>query len=101
MPSIEVTPSPQGVPGAVNDPTRINGDEITFAGAGSTEVNGYLARPADAASHPGIVVIHEAGGLNEHIRDVSTASPTSATSRSASTSTRAKVARRRPMTARR
>lgn len=70
MPSIEVTPSPQGVPGAVNDPTRINGDEITFAGDGTTDVNGYLARPADAASRPGIVVIHEAGGLNAHIRDV-------------------------------
>jgi carboxymethylenebutenolidase len=70
MPSIEVTPSPQGVPGAVNDPTRISGDDIVFAGDGGTAVNGYLARPADAASHPGIVVIHEAGGLNEHIRDV-------------------------------
>jgi carboxymethylenebutenolidase len=70
MPSVEVTPSPQGVPGAVNDPTRISGDEITFAGDGGTAVNGYLARPADAASHPGIVVIHEAMGLNEHIRDI-------------------------------
>lgn len=70
MPSIEVTPSPQGVPGAVNDPTRISGEELTFPGAGGTPVNGYLARPADAASHPGIVVIHEAGGLGEHIRDV-------------------------------
>jgi carboxymethylenebutenolidase len=70
MPSIEVTRSPQGVPGAVNDPTRISGDDITFAGEGGTAVSGYLARPADASSHPGIVVIHEAMGLNEHIRDV-------------------------------
>jgi carboxymethylenebutenolidase len=70
MPSIEVTPSPQGVPGAVSDPTRISGEQLTFAGAEGTPVNGYLARPADVASHPGIVVIHEAGGLGEHIRDV-------------------------------
>jgi carboxymethylenebutenolidase len=70
MPSIEVKASPRGVPGAVSDPTRISGEELTFPGAGGTEVNGYLARPADAASHPGMVVIHEAGGLNEHIRDV-------------------------------
>jgi carboxymethylenebutenolidase len=70
MPSIEVTQSPKGVPGAVSDPTRISGEQLTFAGAEGTPVNGYLARPADAASHPGIVVIHEAGGLGEHIRDV-------------------------------
>jgi carboxymethylenebutenolidase len=70
MPSIEVTQSPKGVPGAVSDPTRISGEDTTFAGAEGTQVNAYLARPADAASHPGIVVIHEAGGLGEHIRDV-------------------------------
>jgi len=70
MPSIEVKPSPQGVPGAVRDPTRISGEELTFPGAAGTAVNGYLARPADAASYPGMIVIHEAGGLGEHIRDV-------------------------------
>jgi len=70
MPSIEVKPSPQGVPGAVGDPTRISGEELTFPGAEGTAINGYLARPADAASHPGMIVIHEAGGLGEHIRDV-------------------------------
>jgi carboxymethylenebutenolidase len=70
MPSIEVKASPQGVPGALTDPTRVSAEELTFAGARGAQVNGYLARPADAASHPGIVVIHEAGGLSEHIRDV-------------------------------
>jgi carboxymethylenebutenolidase len=70
MPSIEVTPSPQGVPGAVSDPTRISAEELTFAGAGREQINGYLARPADAASHPGMIVIQEAHGLNGHIRDV-------------------------------
>jgi carboxymethylenebutenolidase len=70
MPSIEVKASPQGVPGAVSDPTRISGEQLTYPGAEGTAINGYLARPADAASHPGMIVIHEAGGLNEHIRDV-------------------------------
>ncbi len=70
MPSIEVKASPQGVPGAVSDPTRISGEDLTFPGAEGTAINGYLARPADAASHPGMIVIHEAGGLGEHIRDI-------------------------------
>src|ERR1700693_6275424 len=70
MPNIEATPSPQGVPGALTDPTRVSGEELTFAGFDGEQIGGYLARPADAASHPGMIVIHEAGGLNEHVRDV-------------------------------
>ena len=70
MASVEVTQSPRGVPGAVSDPTRISAEELTYAGAGDEQIDGYLARPADAASHPGMIVIHEAGGLGEHIRDV-------------------------------
>jgi carboxymethylenebutenolidase len=31
---------------------------------------GYLALPDAAGPHPGVVVIHEAYGLNDHIRDV-------------------------------
>jgi carboxymethylenebutenolidase len=67
-----VEPSPDGVPGAVTDPARVVGEDLTFAGAGGTEINGYLARPAAASSspRPGMIVIHEAHGLNEHIRDV-------------------------------
>ncbi len=68
--AVEVKPSPQGVPGALSDPTRVEARELTFAGFGGERIDGYLARPADAASHPGMVVIHEAGGLNAHIRDV-------------------------------
>jgi dienelactone hydrolase len=66
----QVQPSPEGVPGAVTDPAGIVGEELTFAGAQATQVNGYLARPAAAGSHPAMIVIHEAMGLNEHIRDV-------------------------------
>jgi carboxymethylenebutenolidase len=32
---------------------------------------GYLALPRGKGPHPGVVIIHEAGGLNDHIRDVS------------------------------
>jgi carboxymethylenebutenolidase len=31
---------------------------------------GYLAAPDSAGPHPGVVVIHEAFGLNDHIKDV-------------------------------
>ncbi len=72
--AVQVKASPEGVPGAVTDPDRVHGEQLTFAGAEGSQANGYLARPANAepagASRPGVIVIHEAGGLNEHIRDV-------------------------------
>src|SRR3981081_1962368 len=71
MASIEVKPSPEGVPGAVTDPTRIRAEELTFPGAGGTDGSGPPARRAAGGSHPAMIVIHEAGGLNDHIRDVS------------------------------
>jgi len=73
----QVQPSPEGVPGAVTDPTGLTGEDLTFAGAEGTQVNGYLARPRDSSAAgprggraPSLIVIHEAMGLNEHIRDV-------------------------------
>jgi carboxymethylenebutenolidase len=71
MTPVQVKPSPDGVPGAVTDPTRIAAEELTFAGAEGVQVNGYLARLADGGSQPAVIVIHEAGGLGDHIRDVS------------------------------
>jgi carboxymethylenebutenolidase len=73
MSATQVTPSPQGVPGAVTDGSRVLGEELTFPGFEGDRVNGYLARPSEGAGEhgrPAIVVIHEAGGLGEHIRDV-------------------------------
>jgi carboxymethylenebutenolidase len=66
----QVNPSPPGVPGAVSDPARIAAEDLTYEGAHGTQVNGYLARPSTPGERPAIVVIHEAGGLGEHIRDV-------------------------------
>ncbi len=70
----QVKPSPDGVPGAVSQPANVLGEQITFAGSGGAPINGYLALPAasaDAGARGAIVVIHEAGGLGDHIRDVS------------------------------
>jgi carboxymethylenebutenolidase len=57
------------IPGAVTDPSRVKGEEIQIK-SGNDTISGYLARPAQTGSHPGIVVIHEAFGLVDHIRDV-------------------------------
>src|SRR6516165_12112167 len=56
-------------PGAVTDPSRVRGENIELRSGGDT-ITGYLARPSAAGRHPGIVVIHEAFGLVEHIRDI-------------------------------
>lgn len=52
------------------DDDRLTIEEVSFSGADG-EVQGYLARPADASGPlPGVVVIHENRGLNPHIEDV-------------------------------
>jgi carboxymethylenebutenolidase len=67
-----IPPSPEGVPGAVLDPAWIAAEDLTYPGAGGTPINAYLAHPAAPAEArlPGMIVIHEAGGLGDHIRDV-------------------------------
>jgi carboxymethylenebutenolidase len=67
----QVNPSPPGVPGAVLDGSGILGEDLTYEGSGGDSVNGYLARPAEGGDpRPAMIVIHEAGGLGDHIRDV-------------------------------
>lgn len=66
----DLPPSPEGVPGAVSDTGHLTAEQLTFPGAGEDQVNGYLARPAADGSYPAMIVIHEAGGLNDHARDV-------------------------------
>jgi len=43
--------------------------DVTFPSR-STSLHGYLALPDAAGPHPGVVVIHEAYGLNDNIRDI-------------------------------
>ena len=52
------------------DDARLATEQIGFPGA-SGEIQGYLARPADAGGKlPAVLVIHENRGLNPHIEDV-------------------------------
>jgi dienelactone hydrolase len=55
------------VPGAVQDPSRVVAEEVRIR-HGSDAVPAYLARPRDARNSPGIVVMHEAFGLAEHLK---------------------------------
>jgi carboxymethylenebutenolidase len=57
------------IPGAVTDPSRVRGENVQLK-SGTDTIGGYLARPSEAGNYPGIIVIHEAFGLVEHIRDI-------------------------------
>jgi carboxymethylenebutenolidase len=45
--------------------------QMTTFQSESRQLEGYLARPEGVGPFPGIVVIHEAYGLNENIKDIS------------------------------
>ena len=49
--------------------SRIETETVSFDGA-SGAVSAYVAKPAGAASAPGVVIIHENRGLQPHIKDV-------------------------------
>jgi carboxymethylenebutenolidase len=55
--------------GQVTNPERVEERDVSFQSDG-TAINAYLARPREPGSYPGIIVIHEAWGVNDHIRDV-------------------------------
>ena len=52
-----------------HDATRPTTRAVTFPSRGSM-FHGYLAMPDGAGPHPGVVVIHEAFGLTDNIRDI-------------------------------
>ena len=49
--------------------TAAEGAEIKFKGPGS-DLLGYLALPTGEAKAPGVLIIHENRGLNDHTRDI-------------------------------
>lgn len=57
------------VPGAVTDPSRLHTSDVEVDSGGEA-IRAHLARPVQNGTRPGIIVIHEAMGLNEHTRDV-------------------------------
>jgi carboxymethylenebutenolidase len=62
-----------GRPGALSVPAddpAIQASKVQYDSTAATRVSAYLARPRASGSYPGVVVIHENRGLNDHIRDV-------------------------------
>ena len=57
------------VPGEVANPERLWTQTIHYESDG-TSIDAYLAKPAEAGPAPAIIVIHEAFGMVEHIRDL-------------------------------
>ena len=53
---------------AADDPA-VTAEDVEFAGPAS-KVFGYLAAPKTGGPVPGVIVVHEIFGLNDHIRDV-------------------------------
>lgn len=70
MPEHDFPPSPKGVPGALADTSAVLAEDILYAGANGEMIGGYLAHPNAKGPWPALIVIHEAGGLRDHIKDV-------------------------------
>jgi dienelactone hydrolase len=45
------------VPGQVDDPTRVAGEHVSFAGAGGDAIGGYVVSPAPVGVYPGCSAI--------------------------------------------
>lgn len=59
------------IPGAVTDPSIVIELDVTVTAADGHDVPVHIARPAHPPGPlPGLVVIHEAYGVNDHLRDV-------------------------------
>ena len=48
---------------------NVDAETVTYRSS-QFDITGYLAKPKGAGPQPGVIVIHENRGLNEHIRDV-------------------------------
>jgi carboxymethylenebutenolidase len=49
---------------------NVMSEAVKYPSAGGVSVGGYLSAPKDGGKSPGVLVIHENRGLNDHTRDV-------------------------------
>jgi carboxymethylenebutenolidase len=50
--------------------TQIVTQKVVLQVADGSAMNAYVARPADASAHPGMLIFQEAFGVNAHIREL-------------------------------
>jgi len=65
-----VQPSPEGVPGGVRDPGLVRAWWVELPGHGGFTLRAYLAQPTASGPHPGLLIVHHAPGVDDHIQDV-------------------------------
>jgi carboxymethylenebutenolidase len=51
-------------------PPEIRSENVQYPSQDGTQINAYYSRPVESGSRGGVVVIMEAFGLNDHIKDV-------------------------------
>ena len=51
-------------------PAEIRSEMIQYPGQKGTPINAYLSHPVAPGRYPGVIVIMEAFGLNDHIKDI-------------------------------
>jgi len=68
-PPVVDTTQPPAAPGTVSEGKLTTGI-VTYPGQQGAELMGYLAQQTEGAPAPGVVVVQEWWGLNEHIKDV-------------------------------
>ena len=51
-------------------PAQIHSEMIQYPGHKGTPINAYLSHPVAPGRYPGVIVIMEAFGLNDHIKDI-------------------------------
>lgn len=59
-------PQETNMPPPLEDRLEVTAGPVTYY----ADVNGYLAQPAEIGDYPGIIMIHEWWGLNDHIRNM-------------------------------
>ena len=62
--------SPVLPPGAVYHPADIIAYEVKHPGYNEHTVPAYVARPAAAGNHPGVILVHGVHGYEEHMKDM-------------------------------
>ncbi len=63
-------PAPTATPAPEEEAGGLVTEEVSYPDRDGETLNGYLARPAGGTPAPGVIVIQEWWGLNDHIKDV-------------------------------